>query len=223
MDAVRSNAANATSLEKLRSNVSEVEQQIEKMEALLTSSKNRRDGLVAERGPLVLPARTGNAAARKRLREIDEQLGPLERDIADDKTAKVELEEQHVFAEKAVRVAEWEERRASVRELLVSRMESGSAEKIHNAARNLAAALDAAREDDTRLAGELRGFGLNLDDLRTEFRFRRDVVARELRENLELPRSYFYGGSAPSGSLAGYDSQLIGHILGCLDERAVAP
>jgi chromosome segregation ATPase len=165
MVAVASEPATAAvqPLEELRLAVSRLGQEIEKMERSLAESHRLRENLVAERGPLVVPARAGkNAAAQNRLRAIDKQLTPLRRDIADDEAALSELKEQAQSARNALYAAEWEERRAEVRELLVRRQKSETAGKIQEAARTLAALLERSREQDDRLKAEILKFSPRL-------------------------------------------------------------
>ena len=65
-------------LENLRARAGELEAKVENLRTSLADSRRRLESLTAERGSLVLPARSGkDASAQKRLYAIDEQLAVL--------------------------------------------------------------------------------------------------------------------------------------------------
>ena len=103
-------------LENLRARAGELEAKVENLRTSLADSRRRLESLTAERGGLVLPARSGkDASAQKRLYAIDEQLAVLKRDVADDGEALSELSAQFDSAQNDLERAEWECDRAAVR------------------------------------------------------------------------------------------------------------
>ena len=89
-------------LENLRARAGELEAKVENLRTSLADSRRRLESLTAERGSLVLPARSGkDASAQKRLYAIDEQLAVLKRDVADDGEALSELSAQFDSAQNA--------------------------------------------------------------------------------------------------------------------------
>jgi chromosome segregation ATPase len=151
--------------------VSELGITIKKINRSLADSNHRRESLTAERGPLVLPARAQkNASAQKRLTAIDEQLAILNREIADDETALSELQTQLTLAQNDVVRAEWEGKRAEVRNQLTVRLETNTASKLQKAVDELAAAIKAANEEDEKVALTITAFSRNLSRAATHIR-----------------------------------------------------
>lgn len=126
---------------ELNKRVEHFQKKIGERNESLAASQQLQSQLTVERETLVLPARVeGDAGAQKRLREIDAQLGDVRRNISEDAESIAMLGEQLTAAEQAVELAEWEERRAKVRSLLIARMKKNLGGKIQEAAKSLAAA-----------------------------------------------------------------------------------
>lgn len=171
-----------TELDELRTRVVALGSEIQKLEGSLATSRLRRENLIAERGPLILPARSQkNADAQKRLRTIDEGLAHLTRDVADDQAAISELKEQLRSAEERVVREEWEIRRAAVRKLLADRGRGATEAKLEKLASELAAALRAAAEEDECICAKVIAFERSLyggiSELRRRARERNNIIA----------------------------------------------
>ena len=148
-----------TNLESLRVCVAELNQATKGLTESLVSSRLRKDNLVAERGPLVLPARSQkDSRAQKRLNAIDEQLIPLKRDIADDEAALAELSAQLVLARNDVERAEWELRRVAVRRMIESCAQGKRAAMIEKAVNALSDTLQAAKDEDDAIRAAMLSF-----------------------------------------------------------------
>ncbi len=138
-----------TSLGELRARADGLESEVQKLEASLVASRLRQENLIAERGSLIVPARSQkNPDAQKRLRAIGEQSGPLAQDIADDEAALSELKGQLCSAEENLEREEWELQRTEVRRMLEARLKGKNLAAIEKAIRDLAVALQAAADED---------------------------------------------------------------------------
>jgi chromosome segregation ATPase len=202
----------------LRNRISELERDIERIEGSLGESRRRRENLVAERGPLVLPARSQkNAAAQNRLHAIDEQLPPTLRNIADDEAALAELTSQLMAANNGLVLAEWESERAKVRKLLAARLESKIGENLEKAARDLAAAVEAAAKEDERVLAELFAFEPRLrrenNYSRVPANLRGRVLGFMLRDCLPIDRRELIAGSWSEIVLQERDEAYFGTLL----------
>lgn len=206
---------------ELNQRVEQLQKKIDDRNESVATSQRLQSQLATEREALVLPARVeGDAGAQKRLREIDVQLAGVRRNISDDATAIAELGAQLTAAEQAVELAEWEERRAKVRSLLIARMRSNLGGKIQKAATDLAAALDAAKEKDDQIKAEILKFeprkslGFGISDLRG---LRKHGVMFELMRQLEIETQAFYGSRAYRRDMAADDQKYFGQALEALD------
>jgi len=206
----------------LRNRISDLERDIERIDGSLAESRRRRENLVAERGPLVLPARSQkNAAAQNRLHAIDEDLPQILRDIADDEAALAELTAQLTAAKNGLALAEWESERARVRKVLAARSVSKIGENLEKAARDLAAAVETATEEDKRVLAELFAFEPRL---RRETNYsaapmilRGRVLGFILRDCLPIDRRELMGGNWGEIILQGRDEAYFGALLKDLD------
>jgi hypothetical protein len=174
-------------LEELRKDAARIQKNIDEANARLAASQQSQSQLATEREKLVLPARVnGDAGAQKRLREIEAQLVDVRQGISYDAAAIAELGAQLTTAEQAVELAEWEERRAKVRCLLMKRADGAEAGKLAETVRALAAGLKALAEEDRLIASELTLFEPGLHSCANEIarldRLRALVFALELRD-----------------------------------------
>lgn len=210
-----------TKQDELRAYVGELEIGVKKLNGSLADSRLREESLVAERGLLVLPARSKkDKGAQNRLHAIDEQLAPLKQDIADDQAAAAELTAQLTFAKNEISRAEWEERRAKARGLLVRRMESKTTANLQKAARNMASALDEAVKEDAQLRKDLLDFNPNLrgsvDQLLHLGQVRGRTLGYELIKQLPIDSREYFAGTGPT-DLAKYEQDYLEEVLETLD------
>jgi chromosome segregation ATPase len=169
-------------LENLRARAGELEAKVENLRTSLADSRRRLESLTAERGSLVLPARSGkDASAQKRLYAIDEQLAVLRRDVADDGEALSELSIHLGSAQNELERAEWERDRDAVRKLLTARIEGKTAAKLEKVANEFAEALKAAAKEDESIAAALVTFEATLHgeagDVRRRTRHRAQILS----------------------------------------------
>lgn len=156
---------------KLRVHIDELKQTKERLNGSLVDSRQRYETLMAERDPLVYPARVQKSvAAQKRLNAIDEERAVLKRDIADDETALREVEAQLIAAQNAIELAEWEDERAEARKLLTRRMKINATSKLQKAVEDLVVAIKAAKEEDERTFIALTRFSPNMERTATPIR-----------------------------------------------------
>ena len=196
---------------------------VERLAASLVAFRDRQENLTAERGPLVLPARgQKNSAAQERLQTIDAQLRELKDDIATEESALAEAREKLGAARNEVIRAQWEERRNEIRDILKRRLANSIGKRIQKAAQDLAAALDAAKDEDRQVCEAVASFDPGLSarakaGLNGLFRSRSQGVAAELMNQLEIDRRAFYGASPRKGEIAEDDREYFSGILKALD------
>jgi chromosome segregation ATPase len=217
-----------TSLGDLRARAGELKGQVEKLELSLGSSRGRLQELLAERSGLILPARSGNdRGAQKRLDAIDEQVPVLKRDLGLDEAALAELRAQLISAENAVELAEWEIRRAEVRERITARLTGKIDAAIEKAVDSLAAALKAAQDEDESIAAAVASFVPALGrEVRTTQRSagsaRRNLAALRLRKLLPIDEMQIKGWSfGEDPKFVDRTRQYYGEILEALDRLAL--
>lgn len=204
----------------LAARVAELSETIEKVKKSLAKSSERLENLTAERGPLVLPARSQNSAvAQKRLREIDQDLIVVNRDIADDKTALVELEAQRTKAQNDIALSEWESRRAEVRKLLVRRLNAKVGAKLQKAVDNLRAELAAAEQEDETIFRTLIAFHRTLEcqEIRRLKKLRSCAFSARLQGLLAIDTRELRGSSAQNLDMGDEDQRAFETALESLD------
>ncbi|MGD1106943.1 MAG: hypothetical protein ABR865_07845, partial [Terracidiphilus sp.] len=133
--------------EGLEARIAELTEKRAKVDKSLSASRVRQATLASERQGLVLPARVNkDVKAQARLLAIDEDLVRILRDIADDTAAVSGLEEELQVMQNALTLAQWEGRRARVRQLLVARLDGKGGARLDKAAAAFGAALRTAAE-----------------------------------------------------------------------------
>lgn len=134
--------------ESLRAIAANVEKEIGSLSGRLAAARTRQGELVSERSALIIPARSKkDEAAQTRMCAIDEELGPLSRDLSDDESALATLREQLSSLQNRVARAEWDESR----ECLIKQLE---ASLKGNPVRKLKAAIEEVRDQFSRINQE---------------------------------------------------------------------
>jgi flagellar biosynthesis chaperone FliJ len=207
---------------KLRSCVGELERGVEKLGKSLVECRGRREKLIAERGSLVLLARSGkDKAAQDRLYAIDEQLTPLKQNIADDESALAELTDQLESAQNNLFAAEWEARRSQLRERLIARLNSGVSEALEKATETLLTQMEAAIEEDRRIESLVVAFEPRLhgpaSELRKLRRVRAELLGWRLRDVLPIDTRGQNVQAMQGREIATSDQRFYGGVLESLD------
>ena len=209
---------NSARQDDLRAGVDELERAIERLKDSAARTQIRSENLMAERGPLVVPARSGKSPeAQKRVREIDQELESLRPGIADDETAILELEAQLVCAQDALSMEKWEAERARLRALLVERLKSDKVVNLQKRAADLIAAVKEIKEEDAQLGAEIAAF-----DRRARFTGMEDglvggVIAWDLFSLLPRDCFAYLSRSYHGKSLLFYDERSCGAAIESLD------
>jgi chromosome segregation ATPase len=217
-----------STVEDLRTFADRAEKAVDKLSASLADSRLRRENLTAERGSLVLLARSQkDSGAQERLYAIDEQLSVLNRDIRDDEAALSELNKQLSSAQQSLERAEWEQRRSVVRKMVQGRLTGKTTAAIEKAVSALVAALQAAIDDDEAIKVAMLEFEPRLrretKPLQTAGSQRSRLAAWKLRSVLPVDRREFgfnggYGGRAfTKMQFADFDQRHFGELLEALD------
>lgn len=129
---------------------------IERVSSEIPATQQRVAELEAEREKLVVPARVDrDTAAQKRIREIDEELLALQRDLADDQAAAHDLSGRLERVRKARLLAEWDRERGEIRKLLVNRSAGTAVGEILELATRFEEALRKLQAEDTALSEAL--------------------------------------------------------------------
>jgi len=167
--------------------IDELTAALAELNASLAASRARQAFLESERGAFVIPARVNrDAKAQARLLAIDEELGSIRRDVADDSAAISDLARKLEDAREALARAEWEQRRAELRKAVRSRMGAITGNKIDAAAAALVEALEEERTKDELLAQSLAEFDSSLRSVRNDIqrcaKGRGTILAAKLRE-----------------------------------------
>ena len=203
---------NSARQDDLRAGVDELERAIERLKDSAARTQIRSENLMAERGPLVVPARSGKSPeAQKRMREIDQELESLRPGIADDETAILELEAQLVCAQDALSMEKWEAERARLRALLVERLKSDKVVNLQKRAADLIAAVKEIKEEDAQLGAEIAAFDGMEDGLVG------GVIAWDLFSLLPRDCFAYLSRSYHGKSLLFYDERSCGAAIESLD------
>lgn len=216
------NAKTATIIDKRRATPEELRKNLDDLNESLAASQRLQTELATERETLVLPARLiKSGKAQDRLRSIDAELARVRNDISDDAAAIVEISTQLTAAEQAAELAEWEERRAKVRRLLVARLKSDRGSKLQQAAKDMAAELDALKAEDNEIRAEILKFDPRLWDSLSPIthlpRYRGFHLGYELQKHLPIDKIQYYAASINAGDLAADDQKYFGQALEALD------
>lgn len=212
-----------TALEDLRTFADCADKEIRKLNASLVDSRRRQEDLTAERGSLVLPARSQkDGGAQKRLYAIDEQLSVLSRDIRDDEAALSELNSQLSSARQGLERAEWEQRRSGVRKLVEARLAGKKIAAIEKAVSELGVALQSAIDEDDAIKAAILEFepGLRRETkpLQTAGFERSRLAAWKLRNVLPVDsREFGFSRAFADKQFADSDRRHYGELLDALD------
>ncbi len=143
----------------LEARIAELTEDLAKTDKSLSASRLSQATLASERQGLVLLARVKkDPKAQARLLAIDEDLVRIVRDIADYTSAVSELEEELEAAKNALTLAQWESRRAELRQSLLARLDGKGGARLDKAAAAFGAALRAAVEEEDAMVAELGAF-----------------------------------------------------------------
>lgn len=171
--------------------IDELTARIDSLVASKSTTESRKSALNAERRSLLVPARVDrDAAAQKRLREVDENLSALERELADDQAALDDLSGRLDGAKKAQITAVWEARRTEVRNLLSARRDSELAATILRLAKELNNAIETASEQDKECERGFARLGARAGAyprLSSAHRRLAQFAAREIMDVMEIP------------------------------------
>lgn len=210
-------------LDGLRAQATGLEQKVNELAESLATSRLRCENLIAERGSLVVAARSQkNNTAQKRLNAIDEQLIPLKRNIQDDGAALAELSAHLVLAQNDVERAEWELRRAAVRKLIEERLAGKTAGAIEKAVNVLENALRAAKDEDELILSAMVRFeprlGRETRPLRMATFERARLAAYKLKDQLPVDsREFGYNQVLKGKEFGESDRRQYGELLQALD------
>jgi hypothetical protein len=223
------NTNKSASLEALRNFASQKEGQVRKFEKSLVDAERRAENFAAERGSLLIPARSENdAKAQKRLSAIDAELAVLRPNIADDRAVLADLKAQLAAAQESVMRAEWELRRASVRAMIARRLSGKTAVAIRQAVDALNVAMRTAQEEDEAIRVATLEFepslGRDLRTLKMAGHERSRLASWKLRNVLLVDsREFGFGireGVLEKAEFEAYDRRFYGELLerlGCLE------
>jgi chromosome segregation ATPase len=210
-------------LEDLNALADRAEKAVNKLSASLADSRRRRETLTAERGSLVLPARSQkDSSAQKRLYAIDEQLSVLDRDVRDDEAALSELNKQLSSARENLERAEWEAGRAGVRKMIEARLTGKTVTTVEKAVDALAAALQSATDEDQAIRVAMLKFEPSLSRETRPLQmagFQRSRIAAWKLQNL-IPvdtREFGHSRALADKKFADFDRQHYGELLQALD------
>jgi chromosome segregation ATPase len=103
------------SITQLQKQIAEREAQMATLESAKNSATSRIQALEAERKSLILPARTGDQAAKTRVAEIDQECATAQRGIHDDDAAIAQLTHQVETLREQIAAAEKETKREQLR------------------------------------------------------------------------------------------------------------
>lgn len=227
------NTNDSASLEVLRTLASQQEAQVRKFEKSLADAERRTENIVAERGSLLMAARSeNNAKAQKRLSAIDAELAILRPNIADDRAVLADLKVQLAVAQESVARAEWEIRRASVRAMIATRLSGNTAAAIRKAVDVLNVAMKRAQAEDEAIRTAMLEFdprlgrGLAASSLKMAALNRSRLASWRLQNVLLIDDRHFgsssgvRGGSLQNVEFEEVDRRFYGELmerLGCLE------
>lgn len=153
------------SSDKLRNEIEGRKRLVDGLSAQRDASQKRIVALEAERKKHIGPARVkNNPEAQKHVREIAAELSATRQALEDDKELIDDYQKEITETEYALALAEWEEARDRIRELLESRLTKKSEQRLAAAVENVRNIFAELSSDYDEIAREVKDFDHRLND-----------------------------------------------------------
>lgn len=212
--------ADENAMDGMSKRLSETQQNVERLKLFIAAAREREAELSAEREKILPAARLRNhAQAQQRVGTIDAELARVRVGLADDETVlSAQIAQSEAIEHDIVRI-EWEGRRAKVRELLTARLNSKIASKLKDLAEEMAATIQAAKEEDEKAMAAIANFSEKIGEctIRDLAVIRSKALSAKLNEVLVIDRrqlgAYGYAGI----DLEAHDRETFENVLQTLD------
>jgi hypothetical protein len=209
-------------VEECRRVIAKEERDLSQAEKRLDASRDRIKEIDARRAFLLIPARKGGAPeAQAEIDQLYEERKAVDRNVEDDQEVIEQLTLLLKMSRRNLAVAEWEQRRAVLREVLRKRAESTVERQLMTAAsevKRLAAEL-ARMDQETRLAllAFDSGLGREAKDLARLDSRRNERLAAEFKEIIPSQLNSRYLILISGSSLETQTKRVVETILAAVD------
>jgi chromosome segregation ATPase len=149
----------AMTTKDLAGKVTEAENTLDALQESRRSGAQRLEQIEAERQQYVVAARSGkDSDAQKKLCQLNEDMQNVQRDLRDDEAAIAQTEATLSTLSTTLHLAKMQEYRASMVQMLESRIEQGLEKKATDLLQQLHDVTEAIHESDKKLGSALRAF-----------------------------------------------------------------